>query len=1547
MWQTNLTAAAVDGRLAGNTQSQIRSAGSAGKWLYSLRCRWQQLSIARTTFAIALVVSCASAWSATATSGVVRRVENLGTTPILGNPWISDYATQVSHSISSAPALWFTVGDKFEFKFTSPSRKTWLSTSIAQDRGDGVGCFMTADVPLCNSGDMRGTLALESPEIGAWSVELRFNGALLKTTNYSVLPYTIIATSGGSQTLQPGSSSDAMNVAIRSPDGGLPTKVGGYGSWTISTQPRNGDATVDWLSTPTPAAQIARFYAGLQTGSYVVQMTHSYAPGRKLSFPFTVAGVDPLDLANDEKMLGDVDLGGCNAPTRASTKNPVKLANGNKFKVDEDYISIGKNPVRFTRYYNALDTRTTALGLQWRHFYSRSIAVTTVKAKTVTTATAKVSRADGAVYTYKSVNSGPWIGDPDVLATLQSTPTGFVYTCEGDNQEHYDSTGRLSKLTLRGGTFPQTMSYDASGRLSRVSDSGGRAIQLAYDALGMLQSVADPSGRAISYGYRSVTGGQSLSSIVGQDGQIRRSLFGPYWKTQGVLAPNSFGERPDDFVEGFLEWDNLGRIIGVRSGDEYIDILYKDNGSRQVVDKISGQKEVFSFSLIQGVARRTASTKVDCQGCPGATSSTVYPASGNVSEWTDYLGSKTTVLRNSRQLEESRIEGVGTSLQRTVSTTWHPTYRLPTSIGKPGQRTDFAYDSLGNMTRKSVSDLIGGKVRSWTYGYDANSRLIRVDGPRDDVSDVTLISYDAAGNVATLTNPMGHVTAYTAYDAHGRVLRSVDSNGLVTSYTYDPRGRVLSVVRGDRTWMYSYDFGGRLVRSVAPDGTWREYEYERSVFCCILNQGKITLGRLIGIRSSAGETTNFTLDEAGRPRVVTTVGAGGSQVRSYVRDREGRVLSEYDGNGVLLGSYRYDALGNTVAVIAPSGRTTSTAYDIFGRKVSAVEPDGGATAFSYDERDNVVGVIDPIGAVWSFAFDGHDNMTSELGAASGRSTYSYDVAGNLTGRTWANGRSISRAYDALNRVVSEADGSGGQIGYRYDVLPNGVGRLAQMLDLSGNTNFSYSPHGEVLSKVRTTGMRAFGFSYGYDSAGRLTSMRYPSSLLVGYSYDAGGRVGSVTANGASLLQSLSWHPSGSPSSWVQGNGRAVSRSFDAAGRLASHIFEGGSRSIGYDTDGRITSVSAGGRSTSYGYDNAARLVSETDGAHSLAYTYDVNGNRRTRSATGWGAIDGSTTYGYSGNVLQGLSGAQTGVLGYDQAGNLTADGSASFAYDARNQLSQSPGVSFGYDGQGLRSYKQASTGEIRYFAFGLGLEALGEYLADGSAAYETIYIDSMPVAVARAGNLYWIDADQLGAPGSVQNTQGQIVWKWESEAFGSTPAQQNPSGLGVFEFNQRFPGQMYDRESGLHYNVFRYYAPSIGRYTQSDPIGLAGGINTYAYVGGNPLSHVDPEGLQSLTAEGLVRGAVGGGLRGFGGGLLGIGVGVGIGVLAESCRPTEQDREERACDRQYEADLRYCASLASLRGVSRGRRAYNDVYSRCVAAAEKKYVQCYQDAAKP
>jgi RHS repeat-associated protein len=125
------------------------------------------------------------------------------------------------------------------------------------------------------------------------------------------------------------------------------------------------------------------------------------------------------------------------------------------------------------------------------------------------------------------------------------------------------------------------------------------------------------------------------------------------------------------------------------------------------------------------------------------------------------------------------------------------------------------------------------------------------------------------------------------------------------------------------------------------------------------------------------------------------------------------------------------------------------------------------------------------------------------------------------------------------------------------------------------------------------------------------------------------------------------------------------------------------------------------------------------------------------------------------------------------------------------------------------------------------------------------------VAVIRGGVVYRIQADHLDTPRAILDPAGTVVWRWLADPFGAAPPEENPDGDGAtFTYNLRFPGQYYDKETNLHYNYFRYYEPGTGRYMESDPIGLAGGLNVYEYARSNPLSYTDPLGLAPWDWDG-------------------------------------------------------------------------------------------------
>jgi RHS repeat-associated protein len=285
------------------------------------------------------------------------------------------------------------------------------------------------------------------------------------------------------------------------------------------------------------------------------------------------------------------------------------------------------------------------------------------------------------------------------------------------------------------------------------------------------------------------------------------------------------------------------------------------------------------------------------------------------------------------------------------------------------------------------------------------------------------------------------------------------------------------------------------------------------------------------------------------------------------------------------------------------------------------------------------------------------------------------------------------------------------------------------------------------------------------------------------------------------------------------------------------------RNLAYDWIGNLLSITDGLDLHGYGYDPMSRLVSSTD--YNLSYAYDRNGNRLTANST---AEFNNYSYNPANNRLAAVQGGVVKNYRYDETGNTLSDGTHNYRYDGKNQLAEITGVAFYlYNGLGQRTAKNSS-GILTHYVYDEKARLIGEYNATGQANQETVYLFGQAIAVLKGADVYAVHTDHLGSPRKITNPSGNTVWQWQDKPFGDSPVNPDPDGDGVaFEYNLRFPGQYYDAETGLHYNYHRYYDPQIGRYITSDPIGLAGGTNTYTYVGNTPVNWIDPLGLETLV----------------------------------------------------------------------------------------------------
>lgn len=230
------------------------------------------------------------------------------------------------------------------------------------------------------------------------------------------------------------------------------------------------------------------------------------------------------------------------------------------------------------------------------------------------------------------------------------------------------------------------------------------------------------------------------------------------------------------------------------------------------------------------------------------------------------------------------------------------------------------------------------------------------------------------------------------------------------------------------------------------------------------------------------------------------------------------------------------------------------------------------------------------------------------------------------------------------------------------------------------------------------------------------------------------------------------------------------------------------------------------------------------------------------------------------NLLQEITGSLPRTYGYDAAGNTTGYAGAVLSYDNRGRMTSATygpyTAAYIYNAVGQRVKRVGPTGTTLY-AYDEQGHLLGEYDGSGALIQETVWVGDIPVATLRPNGaqveMLYVHTDHLNTPRIVTRPADNAVrWRWDSDPFGKDVPNENPSGLGVFRYDLRFPGQQYDGMLGLFYNYFRDYDPGTGRYVESDPIGLRGGLNTFGYVDGNPISRVDPKGDSWLWVIGAV-----------------------------------------------------------------------------------------------
>jgi RHS repeat-associated protein len=813
--------------------------------------------------------------------------------------------------------------------------------------------------------------------------------------------------------------------------------------------------------------------------------------------------------------------------------------------------------------------------------------------------------------------------------------------------------------------------------------------------------------------------------------------------------------------------------------------------------------------------------------------------------------------------------------------------RITAWIDRNGYEYRYEYDESGRVVRG-----IGPRgCLSARFAYDDGVTTVT-----DSLGHATAYHYDEYGHVTKIVDPVGS-EILTEYDRYGHLLSRTDELGGVTRFTRDESARPTRIEMPDATafefsygglnqpvsvrgpagtaWQYTHDEHGNVTSAADPSGAVTTFAYtdSGSLRETVDALGQVTryetdaTGQPVSVTDPLGNVTRIAYDAFGRAASVTDPVGGVLRTEWSV---EGKVLWQEAEDGARE-EWTYDPGGNLIEHRDPNGGVTTFEHGPFGKTISRTDPTGARHGFSYDTELRLTRVTGPTGLDWRYEYDAGGRLVQETDFNGRILAYRRDAAGRVAEHVNGAGQTTTYVRDRMGRVVERC---AGEVTYRY--VFDRAGRLARAVGADCAVEYTRDALGRVLTETvdgRTV-------SSEYDALGRRVRRVTSTGAVSQWTFDAAGLPQSLATLGGGL--SFQHDAAGRETTRFLGHGAALSQSWDTAHRLTgqavwayagaeanaadyqrvqerSYAYRAdglpvriedhlrGARRFDLTADGRVAAVHATGWSESYTYDGLGNLVHSsapeadgTNGEREHHGTLIRRAGRTEYERDGQGRVLRSTRRTLSGQI-------KIWTYSWDADDHLaeavTPDGTRwRYRYDPLGRrvakectaADNTPARAAVFTWDGMQLAEQAETLVGRTTCVTWEWEPGGFRAA---AQSRRSWADDAPQELIDS-EFHAVITDAIGTPSELVTPDGRIAWYQTRSLWGGLiTAPQSDTQCPL-----RFPGQYHDTETGLDYNIHRYYDPDTGVYTTPDPLGLAPSPNHHAYVD-NPLAMIDPLGL--------------------------------------------------------------------------------------------------------